>query len=129
MEPLIIAEVKKHRNTPNIILDKGNNKFEITGNSMPENVIDFYQPIYKWFEEYIRQPNPKTKLVLKPVYFNTSSLKSILVIFGIVEKLILQGAELEIEWQYHEEDEELLDTGKEFQIITKLPFTFVSYND
>jgi len=38
MEPLIIKETS---NTPEVTLNKNSNKFEITGTSVPENVMFF----------------------------------------------------------------------------------------
>jgi hypothetical protein len=129
MRPLIINKIYGDYSTPNIILDKDNNKFEISGNSLPEDVFDFYKPIYKWIEDYIKQPNPKTKLVLKPVYFNSSSCKALLDILMIFKNLALEGCELEVEWKYLEVDDDLLATGKEFQGLTKIPFKFVPYRE
>jgi len=44
MESLII---KEGQSTPKIVLDKTNDKFEIAGNSLPEDVLGFYSPIFK----------------------------------------------------------------------------------
>jgi hypothetical protein len=128
MEALIIKEDPEEASTPGVILDKENNKFEIWGNSLPENIAAFYKPIFNWIEEYKKQPNPKTKLFFNPVYFNSSSFKAILDILLMLEELIPQGYEVEIEWKYLETDEDVSVTGKELQGLAKnINFTFSPY--
>ena len=124
MEPLIIIE---GQSTPKIVLDKANEKFEISGNSLPEDVLGFYSPIFNWFEEYIKQPNRKTELHIKLMYFNSSSSKAILDILNILEEAVVKGFGVEIFWYYLEIDEDMLSTGKEFEGMLKLPFHFISY--
>jgi hypothetical protein len=53
------------------------------GRSIPENVIDFYQPILRWIDEYAQNPLPETLVHMKFEYFNTSSSKRI---FDIMKK-------------------------------------------
>ena len=79
MDALII---KEDEGTPKIVLDKNNNRFELSGNSLPEDIIGFYRPVYKWIEEYSKQPNQSTKLVIKLNYFNSSSSKAVLDIIN-----------------------------------------------
>ena len=48
MEALII---KEDEGTPKIILDKDKNIFEISGNSLPEDIIAFYSPVFSWIKK------------------------------------------------------------------------------
>jgi hypothetical protein len=129
MKALIIIEDTDEGSTPGIILDKENNKFEIVGNSLPENIYAFYDQVFSWIEEYKEQPNPKTKFTLKLNYFNSSSLKALLEIFAKLEEIIAKGYEVEIDWHYLEMDEDLFVTGKEFQGLLKVPFNFIAYQE
>ena len=56
--------------TPTVTLDAGNNIFEISGRSLPEDVAAFYNPIIEWMEKYNQAPLAKTvfnfKLVSQP---------------------------------------------------------------
>jgi hypothetical protein len=129
MDPLIIKEDKEDNSTPEVILDKENNTFEISGNSLPEDVLGFYMPVIKWLEEYIKQPNPSTKFVLKLNYFNSSSFKVLLDIFTMLDKLLTKGFKIEVEWHYLEMDEDILATGQEFQSLLHMPIIFKSVPD
>jgi len=126
MDALII---KEDEGIPKIILDKERNIFEISGNSLPEDIIGFYLPVYKWIEEYSKQPNPVTKLVVKLNYFNSSSSKAILDIIYNLAEISYKGFKVEVEWHYMEMDDDNLLTGKEFEGFAKIPFKFIPYQD
>ena len=121
--------IKEEEGTPKIILDKDNQRFEVSGNSLPEDIIGFYLPIYKWFEEYMKDPNQHTKLVIRLNYFNSSSSKAILDIITNLAELTYKGFQVEVEWHYLEMDDDNLQTGKEFEGFAKIPFTYIPYQD
>jgi len=124
---MIPLNIHQTETTPGIILDKDKNKFEISGNSLPENIIDFYAPVFGWIEEYSTQPNPKTDVNIKLLYCNSSSAKVILDILNLFEKIALKGNKVEVFWHYLEMDEDMLATGKEYESMLSIPFNFYSY--
>ena len=87
--------------TPNVILDKGNNKFEISGRSLPEDVNMFYEPILNWIDGYAEDPNAKTEFVFNLEYFNTASSKIILDILLKFEEIAENDNDVVIKWHYH----------------------------
>lgn len=126
MEVLII---KEDEGIPRIVLDKDKGVFEISGNSLPEDMISLYSPVFKWIDEYKKQPNPETRLVVKLNYFNSSSSKAILDIIISLADLTLQNVKVEVEWHYMELDDDNLSTGKEFEGFAKIPFRYIPYQD
>ena len=60
-------------------------------------------------------------------YFNSSSAKYILDIVLLINKLFEDGLQVGIEWQYKKEDEDMLETGKEFTDLIKCPINFVAF--
>jgi hypothetical protein len=124
MEPL---QIKATDSTPNVILDKVNGIFEISGNSLPENVMAFYEPVLNWIKSYIKDPNPSTTFVFKLTYFNTASSKTIFSLLSTLEPLIEKGYKVQIDWCYMEVDEDTLDAGKEYASVVKVPFNFLKF--
>lgn len=109
--------------TPRILLDS-NGYIEIKGKSIPENSVAFYQPVFEWLDRYASQPKPGTKVLVQLEYFNTSSSKCILDIFRKLENLHKSGASaVSIAWLYDEDDEDMMETGEDYQAIVKIPFT------
>ena len=124
MQPLLIAVGDS---TPEVIMDRIQNKFSITGISLPENVFDFYDPIIDWIKIYCNDPNPGTELHVNMSYFNTASSKIILEIIALFDSLSQKGKKVEIVWYYLEMDDDMRSTGKEFESMLTVPFKYISY--
>jgi hypothetical protein len=122
MNPLFIIG---SNDCPTILLDKEKGTFEISGQSLPEEAISFYLPVIEWFEEYIKEPLPETILTLDLDYCNSSSTKAIADVLEVLEDYYKGGGKVEVRWMYMEDDDDMLDVGKEFQEIIKVPFTFI----
>ncbi|MBK3516230.1 DUF1987 domain-containing protein [Carboxylicivirga marina] len=115
--------------TPNVILDKDNAKFEISGRSLPEDVNMFYEPILEWIDGYAEAPADKTEFHFKLEYFNTASSKVILDILLKFEEIVENDNDVVIKWHYHEEEEDMLEAGEEYADIVEIPFDYISYTD
>ena len=124
MEPLIIKPTNR---TPKVELDPANGKFEISGRSFPENLFEFYNPVLDWLQEYANNPHPKTKLSVRFIYYNSASYKIFLKVLKILLGIYTDGNEVTVYWYYEKRDIELLNAGKYYAKIIKIPFEFVSY--
>jgi len=111
--------------TPTLIFEIEDGVFEISGRSIPENSIEFYKPLMDWLESYSKKPNDNTRLQIKLEYFNTSSSKCLVEILRKLEKLHKGGLDVQIEWFYEEEDEDMQESGEDFKEIIKVPFEMV----
>lgn len=123
MNPLVIESSSE---TPEIILDKKTNTFIFKGKSLPENPINFYDPILDWLDSYISDPNSNTEVDFKLVYFNTSSSKIILDVMKKFEVLKKSGYAVTINWHYREDDEEMLEAGEIYSERISIPFNLIS---
>jgi len=122
MEPLIIEETSL---TPYIHFDSVAGKLELKGRSIPENSLEFYQPVYEWLDKYIKEPNDKTVVHVQFDYFNTSSSKCILDILKRVDKLDGLGKDVLIKWFYDENDEDMMEAGEDYSDLLDSPFEIV----
>ena len=109
--------------TPVVVLDKGKAIFEISGRSLPEDVLQFYEPVINWIKLYSKDANPTTSFSFKLDYFNTASSKVLLDLLNRLKDI--KG--ISIVWYYYEDDEEILDAGKEFSEQVDAPFEFRIY--
>lgn len=110
--------------TPKINFEAERGVLEISGRSIPENSIDFYKPALDWVEEYIKEPASETTLVVKLEYFNTSTSKCLIEMFRKLESIV-EKSSVKIEWHYEEEDEDMMESGKDFQHILKIPLELI----
>lgn len=115
------------KETPMVVLDPENNRFEVSGRSFPLNAKGFYAPILDWLDEYAAQPNTSTVLKFRLEYFNTPSSKSISDIMKRLKAMKDAGNNVIIEWHYEEDDVDILDLGHVFSRTVGMEFEFVEY--
>ncbi len=118
-------KLKGTKESPEVVLDKEANQFIISGRSLPEDSFQFYQPVIEWMKEYAKDPLPVTELKTHFEYFNSSSIKQLLILFKTLESLIEGGKEAKIIWKYDEEDDLMEIKGKEFKRMLKIPMDLV----
>ncbi len=117
--------IKGTPETPDVIFDAANNKFEISGKSLPEDVKEFYNPLLLWVRSYADSPNPATVLKVKMDYFNTASSKMILELFEVLNEMHEAGNNVSIEWYYQEDDEDMMDAGADYADMLDIPFKMI----
>ena len=130
MEKLIIDATL---NTPSVILDPEKNLFQFTGESRPENVRNFYIPVLEWLENYTSEVASQDKEKKSRVhefhfnfeYFNSTSAKYILDLFKTLSNLHSEGINVLVYWHYEEDDEDMLEVGKEMSRMSRLNFEYI----
>lgn len=112
--------------TPEIQFNIDRKEFSISGYSRPEDVDRFYTQIFDWVFDNTNTiaELEELEVVLDLVYFNSSSAKQILRLLSRIN-FITKG-KAKYEWHYDIEDEELLESGKEFSRIIKSGFTYIA---
>jgi hypothetical protein len=126
MEPISIERTPK---TPTVYFDSNEGIVEIKGRSIPENSIEFYNPLVEWLEKYLSTPAEITKVNIQLEYFNTSSSKCILDVFKKLETIYKSGNDVVINWYYEEDDEDMLEAGEDYQSIIKIPFKMIEIEE
>lgn len=111
--------------TPQVILDKASNEFELSGRSLPEDAASFYQPILDWLEQYANESNPETNFVIKLEYFNTASSKLLLDVLTALEDI----DNAKVSWYYFEDDEDMEEAGEEFSDLVDVEFDLLEMED
>jgi len=125
METLLIQQTD---DSPRIVLDPVDKLFEISGKSLPEDVLEFYQPVLDWLNAYKEEPDSKTIFNIRLIYFNTASSKLIMDIFLIFEEMVEEDHDVLIKWHSHHTDEDMQEAGKEFEEMIAVPFEHVTYH-
>lgn len=126
-------------NTPLVDCNATTNTITIGGESRPENVRAFYAKVFTWLDDYEKSlfylsslsTNEKTvSLNFKLDYFNSSSLKIFMEIISRLESIArnVKHTKLLINWYYDQDDDDMLDSGKEFEKMTGSKMVFVVNN-
>lgn len=107
--------------TPELKFEADSGRFLIEGRSIPENSIEYYKSLFEWLDTYAQSPKPETVLNVKLEYFNTSSSKCLVEIFRKLERMQESGNKVLINWFYEEDDEDMQESGEDFQEIIDVP--------
>ena len=96
-----------------------NGTLQLFGTSTPEDSFHFFQPLMEWVDLYKKNPATSTTFIFKMEYFNTSSTAFILRMIKAVGQLRLEGKKTNIQWFYQEDDDDLVEAGRDFGILAK----------
>ncbi|HPD94246.1 MAG: DUF1987 domain-containing protein [Bacteroidales bacterium] len=118
-------EIESTTETPKVLLDKEKSIIEFAGNSLPEDVTSFYNPILEWIDTYVENPNAKTLIDMSFDYYNTSSSKMILKILEKFREIHRKGYEVQVNWHYMDDDEDMIEAGEDYAEHLKIPFKLI----
>lgn len=122
-----IYSIEATQKTPAISFDLAKGELSISGNSIPENSVDFYKPLITALDQYIASPKPTTNVTFSMRYFNTSSSKRILDVFKKLEIINRGGSAVTVNWVYEHDDDDMLEAGEDYQSVVDLPFKMVPF--
>jgi hypothetical protein len=127
---MILSENQKilslTRSTPEVILDpKG--IIKMTGRLIPENAIEFFNPIEEWINEYFKNPVDITCVEIRLEYINSTCTEYLLDIMHRITHIHLKKNKKKflINWYYKDEDEDMLEKGKFFSSDLDVTFNFI----
>ncbi len=80
------------------------------GASLPENVLEFYNPILSWLENYKNNSNQSTHVEFSFEYLNTASTNMMAKVIRTLLEIDLQK-ELSIVWYYMPGDYDMKELG------------------
>jgi hypothetical protein len=110
--------------TPAIELDPRHGRLEFSGRSLPEDSATFFKPILSWIDEYVQEPRTQTDVEIKLEYFNTATSMVLMKIFSRLQKI----ENVKVHWFHYPEDEDMLESGKEFEELSSLNFIYHEFS-
>jgi len=97
----------------------------IEGSSFPENTSEFFKPLLEWFQNYMLEITDKIELNLKFDYLNSSSIKFVSDIIDKLEIYYKSGGQIEINWYYEENDEDIHEMGEDLKEEVTFSFNLI----
>ncbi len=113
--------IKETPDTPALLFDKSNNKLIMTGKSIAEDPRSFYANASTRITNLIHDNNKIDTVAFCFSYFNTLSAK---YIYDLMKTLQATIPKLSIEWQYEQGDEDMLESGEDFEDLLSADFIF-----
>ena len=118
-----IYHIKQTEDTPLIHFDPNTGKFEIKGNSIPENINMFYDPILQWLDKYIEAPHITTEFTFQMRMISSASSK---IFYELLNKIDVLNNQTEsvvkVNWLYNIYDDEIREMGIDYRDSMNVPF-------
>lgn len=115
------------KNSPDVIL-RPDGMIKISGRSIHENIIKFYQPVYSWIESYVKSPADITCVDMNLEYLNSASAKALVTILDTITKVSMLNKKYIFNWYYEEGDDDILERGEYFASILGVDINFIKTN-
>ncbi len=110
------------QSTPAISADWDSGVLSMSGDSYPENAFEMYADVIKWVEDFLSNKESPLSLELSLLYLNTSSIKSVMDVFDLIEDAFQNGREVSVRWYYEESNERVSELAEEFKEDCSFPF-------
>ena len=120
-----IYNIEETEKTPGIIFDLNKGELIVSGNSIPEDPIQFYSILNQYIDKYIQAPKPTTNVTFRMNYINTSSSRHILDLLKKLENISKNDSTITVSWIYEHDDQDMEDAGHDYQSIVDLTFNLV----
>ena len=101
--------------TPAIDFDFGNSHLKLSGESYPEDVTEFYHPVFSALDTYLAALGPGScRFDFELIYLNSSSAKAVMMLMDKLDAAAAKGATVDIYWFYDGKDDTMQELGEEF---------------
>lgn len=117
--------IEATRQTPGIYFDSNEGIFHIFGQSYPEDVNEVFKPIFEWLSDFEPERGKQYIVKINMKYYNTASSRKLFDLLRTFNELYRNNYLFTVQWCYNKEDEDILESGQNFDDLTEMPFEFV----
>jgi hypothetical protein len=94
---------------------------KITGRALPENAIEFFNPLIKWVRDFSCE---ELNVEINLEYFNTAVSKQLHDLLKAIEKNP-NYHKINLKWFYEDGDDEILESGEIYEeLLPRIKFTY-----
>jgi hypothetical protein len=112
---MLALNIEGTKDTPCIIFSPENMELSISGYSYPENPLEFYKPFLKIVNEALSSEKDNFTVLMKLVYFNSSTSKIFIDVFDQLEEAAKKGKKIEIKWIFIVGNDSIQEYGEDFK--------------
>ena len=100
-------------------------ELRITGRSIPEHPVKFYEPISNWISDFLATNPSNINFLVHLDYLNTHSTECMLVILKRLDTYKKDNnVNVTVNWHFDEDDEDMESLGEDLASMVNIPFTF-----
>jgi hypothetical protein len=108
-------DIEATSRTPAVTFDFTKNHLKLAGESYPEDVTEFYGPVFTALDGYLSTlGSGSCRFDFELIYLNSSSAKAVMMLMDKLDAAAKKGASVEVYWYYDKEDDTMQELGEEF---------------
>lgn len=115
--------------TPFVQLDAREGLLAFRGRSSPSASLEFYYPILASIDRAFTSGVTAITANFAFEYFNTSSSKCLFDILKRLSQFERNGMEVNVNWFYEEADEDMRETGEDYEDVLGLSFNYIEIEE
>lgn len=119
--------IERTETSPGVDLNEG--LIEFVGRSLPLNSEVFYSRVYHWLDRHLRNSGDAITVNMKLDYIDTSSSRHLYNIFRRLTPVEGDPRQVQVNWHYESGDEEMAETGKDYQRFFDFDFHFIEVEE
>jgi SiaC family regulatory phosphoprotein len=123
MSKLILKETST---TPKVTFDPEKQFFEVRGNSIVLNALEFYSPLSDWIKQNHALVDNGANFMFCLPFFNSASSKGIVMVLKEIRQLQQAKNDVKILWCIEEDDEFMKEAGENFSEFLEMNFEMVN---
>ena len=119
--------IKEGKNTPKVVGNTNLSELIFKGNSYPENVLQFYTPIFNWIEEL---KNEKDEITVDCQFYYIAS-SSVIAFLKLLQKVesTFEEENIKFIWKYEEGDDDIKKIGQDYSTILNTPIEIIEVEE
>jgi hypothetical protein len=118
---MIITVSPPTKSSPSITFDEETSIFKVEGISTIVNAVEFYDNAASWVNNHENIMTGKVEFHFHLPYFNSASMKGILMLMQRIKQGADSGKSWSIHWNVEDDDEFLLDAAESFEETLSFP--------
>ena len=110
---------------PTVCFDTETGQCSIVGSCFMTNPMDFFEPLIEWVEQYFQTWESSLHMRMQIWFMNTSSCQLIYNLLKVLEDLWKAHKDIEVVWEYLEDNEDMKESGEDCMAIFELPIQLI----
>lgn len=115
--------IQRTKATPCAIINDGYMK--IAGKAVPVKDQNFFEVINKQIDRYVKKPANHTSVDISLTHVNAGSKRQMISLMNQLEGLKKMGFEVEVNWHYEADDEDVMELGEIFNSMFDITINLI----
>ena len=121
--------IKGTTDEPTVTFNHSTGELFMGGSSLPSNIVEFYESVFCWIDDYKQQAPGKTHVEFNFEYLNSASANIVVRIIDSLQELVGFDKRISFTWNYCTGDYDMKELALELFDGTECQFELVEVKE